>query len=93
MELSNVTLLSGETFDENVLGAVVLRQNGDIPFQSALLQDFDMVVLVLHEEQDREHIVRHTILRVTNGPSQSISAFLLWSRLLWQGIITNFLSV
>lgn len=92
MELSNVTLLSGETFDENVLGAVVLRQNGDIPFQSALLQDFDMVVLVLHEEQDREHIVRHTTF-MTNGPSQSISAFLLWSRLLWQGIITNFLSV
>lgn len=61
LSLSNVTLLSGETFEENVLGAVALRQEGSTPFQSALLHDFDMVVLVLHEEQDLEHIVRHTI--------------------------------
>ncbi|MEK3770372.1 nucleotidyltransferase-like protein [Paenibacillus sp. FSL R7-0048] len=77
MELSNVTLLSGETFDENVLGAVVLRQNGDIPFQSALLQDFDMVVLVLHEEQDREHIVRHTIAGDQRTQSVHIGLFAL----------------
>jgi hypothetical protein len=61
MELSNLTLLSGETFDENVLGAVALRQTGNAPFQSALLHDFDMVVLMLHEEQEKERIITHTI--------------------------------
>lgn len=33
MELSNLTLLSGETFDENVLGAVAWRQRGKTPFK------------------------------------------------------------
>lgn len=61
MELSNLTLLSGETFDENVLGAVALRQMGKAPFQSVLLHDFDMVVLMLHEEQEKERIITHTI--------------------------------
>ena len=61
MELSNLTLLSGETFDESVLGAVALRQMGNAPFQSALLHDFDMVVLMLHEEQEKERLVTQTI--------------------------------
>ncbi|WP_162551318.1 nucleotidyltransferase-like protein [Paenibacillus tepidiphilus] len=61
MELSNLTLMSGETFDDNVLGAVALRQQGKAPFQSALLHDYDMVVLMLHEEQERERIITHTI--------------------------------
>lgn len=61
MELSNLTLLSGETFDENVLGAVALRQQGNASVQSALLHDFDMVVLMLHEEQEKERIITHTI--------------------------------
>lgn len=61
MELSNLTLISGETFDDNVLGAVALRQQGNAPFQSALLHDFDMVVLMLHEEQDKERMITHTI--------------------------------
>ncbi|GGG11373.1 hypothetical protein GCM10010912_64690 [Paenibacillus albidus] len=60
MELSNLTLLSGETFDESVLGAVALRQSGNAPIPSALLHDFDMVVLMLHEEE-KERIVSHTI--------------------------------
>lgn len=34
MELSNVTLLSGETFEENVLGAVALRQKGVLLFKA-----------------------------------------------------------
>ncbi|AIQ20503.1 nucleotidyltransferase-like protein [Paenibacillus sp. FSL L8-0436] len=61
MELSNLTLLSGETFDENVLGAVTLRQKGNAPFQSALLHDFDMVVLMLHEDEEKERTITHTI--------------------------------
>lgn len=61
MELSNLTLISGETFDESVLGVVVLRQQGSSPFQSALLHEYDMVVLMLHDGQDKERIVRHTI--------------------------------
>lgn len=54
-----------------------MRQNGDIPFQSALLQDFDMIVLVLHEEQDREHIVRHTIAGDQRTQSVHIGLFAL----------------
>lgn len=61
MELSNLTLLSGETFDENVLGAVALRRNGNAPYQSVLLHEFDMVVLMLHAELEQQHIVTHTI--------------------------------
>ncbi|WP_187355544.1 nucleotidyltransferase-like protein [Paenibacillus tengchongensis] len=61
MELSNLTLMSGETFDENVLGAVAVRQQGNAPFQSALLHDFDVVVLMLHEEQEQARIITHTI--------------------------------
>ncbi|WP_157794032.1 nucleotidyltransferase-like protein [Paenibacillus donghaensis] len=62
MELSNLTLLSGETFDEHVLGAVTLRNsNSHTPVQSALLQDFDMVLVMLHENQNGEHVVSHTI--------------------------------
>ncbi|WP_249900730.1 nucleotidyltransferase-like protein [Paenibacillus sp. PK3_47] len=61
MELSNLTLISGETFDDNVLGAVALRGQGEAPFQSALLHDFDMVVLMLHEEEDKERTITHTI--------------------------------
>ncbi|MEK4060774.1 MULTISPECIES: nucleotidyltransferase-like protein [Paenibacillus] len=61
MELSNLTLLSGETFDENVLGAVTLRRKGNAPFQSALLHDFDMVVLMLHEDEEKERTITHTI--------------------------------
>lgn len=77
MELSNVTLLSGETFDENVLGAVALRQKENTPFQSALLHDFDMVVLVLHEEQDTDRIVRHTIAGDQRTQSVHIGLFAL----------------
>ena len=61
MELSNLTLMSGETFDESVLGVVTLRQQGNNPYQSALLQEYDMVVLMLHDELDKERIIRHTI--------------------------------
>lgn len=34
MELSNLTLLSGETFDESVLGAVALRQKVTLRFRA-----------------------------------------------------------
>lgn len=61
MELSNLTLLSGETFDETVLGAIALRQQGNASFESALLHDFDMVVLMLHEEQEKERVLTHTV--------------------------------
>ncbi|WP_238653002.1 nucleotidyltransferase-like protein [Paenibacillus piscarius] len=61
MELSNLTLLSGETFDENVLGAVAWRRRGEDTFQSALLHDYDMVILMLYEEQETERIITHTI--------------------------------
>ncbi|WP_019908436.1 nucleotidyltransferase-like protein [Paenibacillus sp. HW567] len=61
MELSNLTLFSGEMFDDNILGAIALRQEGNAPFQSALLHDFDMVVLMVHEEQEEERIITHTI--------------------------------
>lgn len=61
MELSNLNLLSGATFEENVLGAVAWRQRGDATFQSALLHDFDMVVLLLHDEQETERIITHSI--------------------------------
>ncbi|MFC3749860.1 nucleotidyltransferase-like protein [Paenibacillus sp. GCM10012306] len=61
MELSNLTLLSGETFDDSVLGAVAFRRKGNAPFQSALLHDFDMVVLMLHEGQEKERLVSQTI--------------------------------
>lgn len=60
MELSNLTLLNGESFDESVLGVVVLRPQGSAPFQSALLQEYDMVVVMLHEGQDKGRIIRHT---------------------------------
>ncbi|WP_410512326.1 nucleotidyltransferase-like protein [Paenibacillus sp. BR2-3] len=53
--------MSGETFDESVLGVVTLRQQGNSPFQSALLHDYDMVVLMLHDELEKERIIRHTI--------------------------------
>lgn len=76
MELSNLTLLSGETFDENVLGAVTLRQKGNAPFQSALLHDFDMVVLMLHEDEEKERTITHTIAgdRRTQSVHVGISA-------------------
>lgn len=77
MELSNVTLLSGETFNENVLGAVALREKGNTSFQSALLHDFDMVVLVLHEEQEKERIVQHTIASGKRTQSVHIGLFAL----------------
>lgn len=77
MELSNVTLLSGETFNENVLGGVALREKGNTPFQSALLHDFDMVVLVLHEEQEKERIVQHTIAGGKRTQSVHIGLFAL----------------
>jgi len=59
MELSNLTLMSGDTFDESVLGVVALRQQ-NTSFQSALLHDYDMVVLMLHDEIDKNRIIRHT---------------------------------
>ncbi|MNI29525.1 hypothetical protein D3C73_833450 [compost metagenome] len=76
MELSNLTLFSGETFDESVLGAVALHQTGNAPFQSALLHDFDMVVLMLHEEQEKERIITHTMAgeRRTQSVHVSLSA-------------------
>ncbi len=76
MELSNLTLFSGETFDESVLGAVALHQTGNTPFQSALLHDFDMVVLMLHEEQEKERIITHTMAgeRRTQSVHVSLSA-------------------
>lgn len=61
MELSNLTLLSGETFDDSVLGAVAWRQHGNAPFQSALLHDFDLVILMVHEEQEKERRISQSI--------------------------------
>ncbi|MDQ0196692.1 nucleotidyltransferase-like protein [Paenibacillus wynnii] len=61
MELSNLTIISGETFDESVLGVVTLRQQGNIPFQSALLHEYDRLVLMLHNELEKERIIRHSI--------------------------------
>ncbi|SEU25089.1 nucleotidyltransferase-like protein [Paenibacillus sp. NFR01] len=60
MELSNLTLTSGEIFDRNVLGAVALRQMDQPPAQSALLHDFDMVVLMLHADKYNERTLTHT---------------------------------
>ncbi|MCL6604573.1 MAG: hypothetical protein K6T94_17045 [Paenibacillus sp.] len=61
MELSNLTLMSGETFDESVLGVVTLRRQGNTSFQSALLQEYDMVVLMLHEVEGQERTIRNTL--------------------------------
>lgn len=38
-----------------------MAARGDATFQSALLHDFDMVVLLLHEEQETERIITHSI--------------------------------
>jgi len=61
MELSNLTLASGEFFDESIIGVVTLQQKGDNPYQSALLQEYDMVVLMLHDELDKKRIIQHEI--------------------------------
>ncbi len=61
MELSNLTLLSGETFDESVLGVVALRQQSSTSFQSALLHDYDMIVMMLHDDVERGKNISHSI--------------------------------
>ncbi|WP_191089583.1 nucleotidyltransferase-like protein [Paenibacillus spiritus] len=61
MELSNLTWLSGEAFDENALGAALLRRQGSSSSQSALLHDFDMVILVLHEELEEGYQIQDSL--------------------------------
>lgn len=62
MEVSNLTLLNGESFDESVLGIVTWRQQpiGDMPHTS-LLYDFDSVLLVLHDDTWTGPKVTHTL--------------------------------
>ncbi|AKG36340.1 nucleotidyltransferase-like protein [Paenibacillus durus] len=57
MELSNLTLLNGDIFDENALGAIALDSQGKAPFQSALLYEFDRVVMLLREDGEENPLV------------------------------------
>ncbi|AIQ65533.1 hypothetical protein PSTEL_22940 [Paenibacillus stellifer] len=62
MELSNLTLLNGDIFDANALGAVALSSLGNAPFQSALLHDFDKIIMVIHPDpNERQRYGNHLI--------------------------------
>lgn len=61
MELSNLTLLNGDIFDVNALGAIVLGSQGNALFQSALLHDFDKVILILHENGAENRLIDHMV--------------------------------
>ncbi|QWU15467.1 Nucleotidyltransferase-like [Paenibacillus sophorae] len=61
MELSNLTLLNGDIFDANALGAIALDSQGKAPFQSALLHEFDRVVMLLHEDREENQLVGNMI--------------------------------
>lgn len=61
MELSNLTILNGDSFDANALGAVALNSTGGAPHQSALLHDFDRIVMVLHENGEEHRLIDHIL--------------------------------
>ncbi|MDT3427547.1 hypothetical protein J2Z22_003110 [Paenibacillus forsythiae] len=61
MELSNLTLLNGDIFDANAIGAIALNSQGKALFQSALLHEFDRVVMLLHENGGENRLVGNMI--------------------------------
>ncbi|GIP30417.1 hypothetical protein J23TS9_55470 [Paenibacillus sp. J23TS9] len=61
MDLSNLSFFYGESVDVDAIGTIVYRQEAH-KFDGSLLHDFDFIVLVVHEEQEEELTVEHTLI-------------------------------
>ncbi|MDR0270915.1 nucleotidyltransferase-like protein [Paenibacillus sp.] len=61
MDLSNLSFNYGESFDVDAIGTIIYRQEAH-KFDGSLLHDFDFIVLTVHEEQDTELTVEHTLV-------------------------------
>lgn len=61
MELTNWSFLSEESVNENVIGAIAYPHSGE-HFHGALMQDFEVYVLVLHEDSGLHNKIRHSMI-------------------------------
>jgi len=61
MDLSNLSFFYGESFDADAIGTIIYRQEAQ-KFDGSLLHDFDYIVLVVHEGQEAELAVEHTLV-------------------------------
>lgn len=68
MDLSNLSFFYGESVDVDAIGTLIYRRLEAQKFDGTLLHDFDLIVLIVHEEQDTELAVEHT--RIGDQPCQ-----------------------
>jgi len=61
MDLSNLSFFYGESFEADAVGTIIYRQEAQ-KFDGSLLHDFDYIVLVVHEGQEAELAVEHTLV-------------------------------
>lgn len=61
MELTNLSFLSEESDNQGVVGAIAYPHSGE-HFHGSLMQDFEVYVLVLHEDSSLHNKIRHSII-------------------------------
>lgn len=61
MELKNYSFLSEESSKHGAVGAIVYPHSGE-QFYGSLMQDFEVLVLILHEEGPTENRYRHSAI-------------------------------
>lgn len=81
MDLSNLSFIYGESFDVDAIGTIIYRQEAH-KFDGSLLHDFDFIVLAIHEEQNAELIVEHTLVgdlpcQILNVRADSLQRWLI----------------
>ncbi|GAB6992454.1 nucleotidyltransferase-like protein [Paenibacillus pini] len=58
--MSNLSFFYGESVDVDAMGTIIYRQQGH-KFDGSLLHDFDLLVLIVHEQDEMEPLVEHTM--------------------------------
>ncbi|WP_211749939.1 nucleotidyltransferase-like protein [Paenibacillus sp. Marseille-Q4541] len=61
MELTNFSFLSEESVNQGVVGAIAYPHSGE-HFHGSLMQDFEVYVLILHEDSTLHNKIRHSII-------------------------------
>lgn len=61
MELTNLSFLSEESDNQGVVGAIAYPHSGE-HFHGPLMQDFEVYVLILHEDSSLLNKIRHSII-------------------------------
>lgn len=60
MDLSNLSFFYGESVNVDAMGTIIFRKEGH-KSDGSLLHDFDLIILIVHHQENMESSVEHTV--------------------------------